>query len=196
LLTLRAENLEEHDNPLLIIVPPKYISALLKLHEKLEGKNIEWALSGKLGEALRTVRVEPDFIEIVASKDAAYQIHDTVAEFNVQPIAYLVQQLPRNASIQGVEYPVYFRSHYFEFDIDTVKVKVYGDLQYKVGDWDWGDTFQFNPDTVYVVGKKTSVVPLVVKHELYTSLGWVDKAENINKVFATRAKILHRLDKH
>jgi hypothetical protein len=188
--------LEEHDNPLLIIVPPTYISALLKLHEKLDGKNIEWALSGKLGEALRTVRVEPDCIEIVASKDVAYQIHVAVAEFNVQPIAYLVQQLPRNASIKGIEYPVYLRSYYFEFDIDTVKVIVYGDLQYKVGNWDWGDTFQFNPDTVYVVGKKTSVVPLTVKHELYTSLGWVDKAENINKVFATRAKILHRLYKN
>ena len=183
--------MEEHDNPLLIIVPPKYISALLKLHEKLDGKNIEWALSGNLGEALRTVRVEPDCIEIVASKDAAQQIHDAVADFNVQPIAYLVQQLPRNASIQGKEYPVYIRSHYFEFDIDGIKVKVHGDLQYRVNDWDWGDTFQFEPDTVYVVGKKTSVVPLQVRYELYRGLGWLDRAENISKVFANWDKI-HR----
>jgi hypothetical protein len=184
--------LEEHINPLLIIIPPQYVSALLKLHEKLDGKNIEWALSGNLGEALRIVRVEPDCIEIVTSKDAAQQIRDAVTEFKPQPIAHLVQQLPRNASNQGKEYPVYVRSHYFEFDIEGIKVKVHGDLQFKVNDWDWGDSFQFNPDIVYVVGKKTSVVPLSVKYQLYQSLGWMDRVEKISKVFATCEKILHR----
>jgi hypothetical protein len=184
--------LKEHDNPLLIIVPPQYVSALLKLHEKLNGKNIKWALSGNIGEALRTVRVDPDCIEIVGSEDAASQIHDAVADFNVQPIAFLVQQLPRKASIQGKEYPVYIRSHYFEFDIDGVNVKVHGDLQYRVSDWAWGDTFQFEPDIVYVVGKKTSVVPLQVRYELYRGLGWSDKAENISNVFANWAKVYSR----
>lgn len=181
--------MEEHVNPLLIIVPSQYVSALLKLHEKLEGKNIEWAVSGNLGEALRTVRVEPDCIEIVASKGAAQQIHDAVADFNIQPIAHLVQTLARKASIQGKEYPVYVRSHYFELDIDGIKVKVHGDLQYRVNDWAWGDTFQFDPDIVYVVGKKTSVVPLRVRYELYRGLGWSDRAENISKVFAIWDKV-------
>jgi hypothetical protein len=180
---------EEHDNPLLIIVPPKYVSALLKLHEKLDGKNIEWALSGDFGEALRTVRVEPDCIEIVASKDAAQQIHDAAAELSGQPIAYLVQQLTRKASIQGKEYPVYVRSHYFELDIEDIKVRVHGDLQYRVNDWAWGDKLQFESDIVYIVGKKTSVVPLQVRYELYRGLGWSDRAEKINKVFANWDKV-------
>ena len=184
--------MNEQVNPLLIIVPPQYVSALLKLHEKLDGKNIDWAISGNLGESLRTVRVEPDCIEIVTSKKAAQQIHDAVTEFNVQTIVFLVQQLPRKASIQAKEYPVYIRSHYFEFDIDGVKVKVHGDLQYKVSDWAWGDTFQFEPDIVYIVGKKTSVVPLQVKYELYKGLGWSDRAENISKVFANWEKIHSR----
>jgi hypothetical protein len=183
--------LEEHDNPLLIIVPPQYISALLKLHEKLDGKNIEWAISGDLGEALRTVRVEPDCIEIVTSQDAAYKIHDAAAEFNAQPINHLVHQLPQNASIQGMEYPVYVRSHYFEFSMDKIKVKVYGDLQYRVNDWDWGDTFQFIPDIVNVAGKKTSVVPLKIKYELYIDLGWKDRAEKISRVFANWEQVGH-----
>jgi hypothetical protein len=184
--------LAEHDNPLLIIVPPQYVSALLKLHEKLDGKNIEWALSGDLGESLRTVRVEPDCIEIVTSKEGAEQIHRAVAEFNPQQLTYTVQKLSRNASIQDNEYPAYIRSHYFEFSIDGIQVKVYGDLQYKVNDWDWGDTFQFNSDTVYIVGKRTSVVPLAVKYELYMNLGWLDRAEKITKVFAISEKIHKR----
>jgi hypothetical protein len=183
---------KEHDNPLLIIVPPTYVSALLKLHEKLDGKNIEWALSGDLGEALRTVRVTPDCIEIVASKDAAQQIHDAVSDFNTKPIADVVEKLNRNALIQGKEYPIYVRSSYFEFDLDKITVKVYGDLQYKVDDWEWGDTFQFTPDIVNIAGKKTSVVPLNIKYDLYSSLGWLDRAENINKVFVIQDQILHR----
>ena len=182
---------EEHDNPLLIIVPPKYVSALLKLHEKLEGKNIEWALSGDLGESLRTVRAEPNCIEIVTSKDGAQQIHDAVSDFNGEPAADAVEKLSRNAMIQGKEYPVYVRSRYFEFDINKIKVKVYGDLQYKVNDWAWGDIFQFNADIVNIAGKKTSVVPLTVKNQLYTSLGWMDRAENISKVLAIQEQILH-----
>jgi hypothetical protein len=188
--------LEERDNPLLIIVPPQYVSTLLKLHEKLDSKNVEWALSGDLGEALRTVRVEPDCIEIVTSKGGAEQIHDAVEEFRPQQLTYTVQKLSRNASIHGDEYPVYIRSYYFEFNVDGIQVKVHGDLQYKVNDWDWGDTFQFNPDTVYIVGKKTSVVPLTVKYELYMNLGWLDRAEKITKVFAISEKIHKRLNKN
>ena len=184
--------MEEHDNPLLIIIPPQYVSALIKLHEKLDGKNIEWALSGDLGEALRTVRVEPDCIEIVTSKECAEQIHDAVAEFNPTQLTHLVQKLSRNASIQGNQYPVYIRSHYFEFHIDGIQVKVQGNLQYKVNDWDWGDPFQFDPDIVYIVGKKTSVVPLTVKYELYMNLGWLDRGEKITKVFAISDKIHKR----
>ena len=72
--------MERQLNPFLIIIPPQYVSALLKLHEKFEGKNIDWALSGDLGEAINGVRLEPDCIEIVTSKDGAEQIQQSVEE--------------------------------------------------------------------------------------------------------------------
>jgi hypothetical protein len=184
--------MERQFNPFLIIIPPEYVSALLKLHEKLEDKNIEWALSGKLGEALKGVRVEPDCIEIVTSKDGAEQINDLVKEFNPEQIAYRVQQLSRTALINGVENPIYIRSHYFEFNVDGIKAEVHGDLQFKVNDWAWGDKFDFLPDTVYVVNKKTSVVPLNVRYDLYQSLGWIDRAEKISSVIANHQRLLHR----
>lgn len=172
--------MESKLNPLVIIIPPQYVSALLKLHEKFEGKNIEWVLSGELGEALKAVRVEPDCIEIVTSKDGAQQIHESVDEFSPEQIAYRVQQLPRNALVGGIEYPLYIRSHYFEFQIDEIKVKVHGDLQYQVSDWGWGEKFECQPDSVYVVNRITFVVPLSVKNNLYQSLGWADRAEKVS----------------
>ncbi|MCW3994832.1 MAG: hypothetical protein NWE98_01620 [Candidatus Bathyarchaeota archaeon] len=170
-----------NQNPYLIVIPPRYVIALLKLHEKLEGKSIDWAVSGDLAEALRTVKLEPDCIEIVTSKEGANQIHSAVEAFNPEKVAYRVQRLPRDALIKDKEYPVYVRSHYFEFDVEGVKVKVHGGLQFKVDDWDWGDKFEFTPDTVYIVNKKTYVVPLSVKYEMYQRLGWTDRAEKIKR---------------
>ncbi len=79
-------------------------------------------------------------------------------------------------------YPVYIRSYYFDFNINNVKVKVEGDLQFKVGEWDWGDVFDFTPEYVYVVGKKIAVTPLSIASELYRSLGWTDRVEKIREV--------------
>jgi len=187
-LLFKVERLEKTDNPLLIMVPTKFVLALLKLHEKLDDKDLEWAVGGDLGEALRTVRIEPDCIEILTSKEGAQKIRQAIADYSPRQIELLVQQLPRNASIQDNEYPVYLRSHYFEFYVNEIKVKVHGALQYKINGWDWGDVFQFKPDQVYVVEKKTDVVPLSDKYSLYTNLGWFDRAEKIRRIFAIRKK--------
>ena len=48
-------------------------------------------------------------------------------------------------------------------------VKVEGDLQFKVGDWDWGEVFDFAPEYVYVTGKKIAVTPLTINAELYNT---------------------------
>lgn len=177
------------DNPYVMLVSPHFVSALLKFHEKLEGKNVKWILSGDLGEAFKSVRVAPDCVEIVTSKEGAEQINQAVAQYAPQPVEYRVQQLPRNALVQGQEFPVYVRSYSFEFKIDQVPFRVFGDLQFKLGDWEWGDTFEFEPDTIYVVNRRTLVAPLQVKYELYHALGWMDRAEKIKWVAEARQHI-------
>ena len=149
-------------------------------------------MSGDLADALNGVRVEPDCIEIVTAKDGAEQIHASVKDFTPEDLVYVVQRLPRSASVGGVEMPLHAKSYYFEFQIDGVKVKVHGDLQFKVNDWGWGDKFEFSPTWIYIVNKKTSLVPLSVKVELYQNLGWTDKVEKINRVIASRRKLHHQ----
>jgi hypothetical protein len=164
------------------IVPAQYVNALLSLHQRFEDKNIDWIVNGDLSEALRTVTVNPENLEIVCTKKDAEKIFQAVQDLNPSPLKLQTRQLPRNASIDGRELPVYIRSYYFDFNLNSVLVKVQGDLQFKVSDWDWGDVYLFAPEYVYVVGKKTAVTPLSVKAELYQYLGWIDRYEKVKHV--------------
>ncbi len=166
----------------LTIIPQQYINALLTLHKKLDGKSIEWAIGGDLGEELATVRVDPDCVEIWTSKEGAEQIASILEEFQPSRMTFRTQKLSRNANIDGSEYPVYIRSHYYEFNIEAAKVKVHGDLQYRIDHWDWGDKLEFTPEHVNIIGDKIAVVPLQIKYELHQRLGWTDRAEKVQDV--------------
>jgi hypothetical protein len=171
---------------ILTVIPQKYFDAILTLHETLSGKEIKWIINGDLAERLRVVKANPDCIEIVTSKDGAEQIFASVQRFMPQPVKLQTQQFTRNAVIAGEELPVYSRSYYFEFNIKDVAVKVQGDLQFKVGNWDWGEVFNFDPEYVYVTGKKIAVTPLSILYEFYQMIGWADRAEKIARIIKPR----------
>ncbi len=168
------------------IIPKPILDALMALHEKLDEKNIKWTIIGDLGETLKVVKVEPDCIEILATKDDAERIFMTMTIHGPKEPKIEIQQLTRNANIGGKEYPVSIRSYYFDFNIGNVPVKVYGDLQYRIDDWDWGDKLEFTPEYTYVVGKKTAIAPLPIKLELYKLLGWTDRAEKVKEALPKR----------
>jgi hypothetical protein len=163
------------------VVPKSYVDALLVLHEKLDGKTLKWIVDGDLSECMKVVQIEPDCIEIITSKDDAQQFFQAVQEFNPSPISLQIRRLKRNAVTNGKEFPVYVRSFFFDFMLNAVLVKVQGDLQFKVGDWDWGEIYDFEPEFVNIVGKKTAVTPLAIKLQLYHSLGWTDRSEKIEQ---------------
>ncbi len=163
-------------------IPKQYVDALLVLYEKLENKNIKWVINGDLAECLRTVKVVPNCIEIVSSSEDVHKIFQAVQDFAPGQITFQSKMFSRNAVVDGKEFPVYIRCYYFDFNVNSVKVNVEGDLQFKVGEWDWGDIFDFTPDYVYVVGKKIAVTPLSEASELYRNLGWTDRVEKIREV--------------
>ena len=72
------------------------------------------------------------------------------------------------------------------FNIDGQRLDVHGDLRIKVGEWDWGDPLDYEPEYVYVVGVKVPVVPLQLKTELYMGLGWMDRVRKISEANARR----------
>jgi hypothetical protein len=164
------------------VIPKPYLDALLALHEKLDEKNLKWIVDGDLSECMHVVQIVPKCIEIVTSKDDAKHFFQAVQEFNPSPISLQTCQLQRNAIVDGKEYPVYVRSLYFDFTLNTVLVKVQGELQFRVADWNWGEIYDFEPDYVNIVGKRIAVTPLEIKLQLYQSLGWTDRSEKIDPI--------------
>jgi hypothetical protein len=176
------EDILEKLSHVLSLIPSQYVEVLLFLHNRFEGKGITWIVSGDLAEALRIVKVDPQDVEIVCSKADAEKIYPLVQEFKPSLINFQTRKLQRNAVIEGKEYPVFTRSYYFDFNLKGVLVKVQGDMRYKVGEWDWGDVFEFTPEYVYVVGKQIAVTPLDVSCEIYLFLGWKDRLEKIKQM--------------
>lgn len=180
--TTDISKIKEQLSHVLAVIDPIYIDTLLTLHKKLQKEHIFWAIGGDLGENLRAVQVKPDCIEILTNRKGAAQIFMAFKEFSPKGVFFQTHRLERSAVIEKKEYPIFVRSYYFDFTLNGVKIKVYGDMQFKVGNWEWGDKLEFTPEHVSVVGAKTAIVPLQIKFELYQTLGWVDRAEKISQV--------------
>ena len=192
MFTTDIERIKQNLENVLTVIDPNYVETLTNLHKRFLKEHIEWAIGGELGEALRAVPVTPDCIEIITTKKGAAQIFLAVEELNPKGIFFQTQKLPRNAIVAGKECPVYTRSYFFEFTLNTIKIKVHGDLQYRISDWEWGDKLEFVPEDVYIVGLRTAVVPLQLKYEIYQQLGWADRAEKIDRVLSRRTALMNR----
>jgi hypothetical protein len=186
--TTDIDKIKEQLSHVLATVNPAYVNVLLALHKRLAKERVEWALGGELGEAFKTIQVEPDCIELITNKKGAAQIFLACKDLNPQGVYFQTQKLARNAIVEGKQYPVYVRSYYFDFMLSGIKVKVHGDLQYRIGSWEWGDKLEFAPEHISVVGVKTAVVPLQVKYEIYQGLGWKDRAEKVRQALTKFAK--------
>lgn len=174
------------------LVPKPFLDSLLMLHSRLDSKDIDWALGGNFAEFLKVIKVDIDSIEILAAKEDAERIFDAVKDLKPSKPDFMIHVLERKARINGVEYPVYTKSYFFEFEANGVAVKVYGDLQYRINEWDWGDKLEFTPEFTYVVGRKTALVPLSVKNEIYQMLGWDDRVEKIKAITGKPKQVSQR----
>jgi len=96
------------------------------------------------------------------------------------------RQVKRNAEINLKPYPIRIKSYSSSFNIQGQRLDVHGNLQIKVGDWDWGDPIDYEPEYVYVVNVKVPAAPLELKKELYRGLGWYDRVSKIHAAMARR----------
>ncbi len=159
------------------------INAALALHGRVKD-SAEWSIGGDAADAMRGAKVKPDHLEIITDAAGATKVYEAMKEYGPTPVAVTERKLSREAVINDKSYPVYIKSNYTEFKIGTVVVKVHGDLQYKVGDWRWGDVLEFWPEPLSLVGTNVSIVPLTLRIQIYSSLGWMDKVDAINAAIA------------
>jgi len=196
-----------------VVLPQPLLKAMVKLAGTLKGLDEMWVIGGNAGELALGVGVTPDHLDILTTKKGCDAIcalfsklqsppaatpvvatgdatasPQTVPEKSPPPASSIVPtatstKVEREAEIDGKKYPVYVWSHYAEFKLDGVQVKVYGDLQIKVGEWEWGTPLIFEPSNVNIVGATLPIFPLRLKSELYLGLGWMDRVEKISDAF-------------
>jgi hypothetical protein len=167
------------------VLNPILLKTVIMLGGELKGLIAKWAIGGDAGEIIKGVHVKTDYLEILTTKEGCDEICKLLAGYVTLPPAEAEKRLPREADVDGKMLPVYVKSHYAELTIDKVKVEVHGDEQIKVGEWEWGDALDFEPDYSYIVSKRVPIVPLRLKQELDLGLGWLDRLELIADAVAS-----------
>jgi hypothetical protein len=155
------------------------VRCILATAPLLKNVGCKWAIGGEAGEVILGVNVPADHLELLTTEEGSNEISARLAEHQTLTPRTLEKVLGRGTSVRDQSYEVRIRSTYAEFSVNAVRTEVYGSLQFKVGDWEWGDPLDFDPSYSYVVGEKVPVLPLRLKSELYLGLGWLDRVEKI-----------------
>jgi hypothetical protein len=163
-----------------VILPTPLLRTTVKISRVLKDAREKWAFGGDAGEIVKGVNVKADHLEIVTTKTGTEEICGLLKEHVTLPPADLEKKLARDAYVESVTFPVYVKSRYAELTVDDVRVEVYGDLQYRVGEWEWGDPIVHEADHVIVVGTNVPTVSLLFKSQIHMGLGWYDRVELIS----------------
>lgn len=158
----------------------------IKVVDLLKDSSSKWAIAGNVAEVLSGVNVQPSHLEILTSKKGCDEISTKLEPYVTAKAAIIEKKLSRPAEVDLKHYPVSIRAYTSQFQIDETQLDVYGDLQIRVGEWQWGDPLDYQPDYVYTVGGKVPVVPLKLKNELYMGLGWEDRVRKIREAMIRR----------
>jgi hypothetical protein len=161
------------------------LKVVIYLGIELKDLQEKWAIGGDAGEIIKHVQLRTDHVEIITTKKGCEEICGLLKEHVTLAPALAEKKLERDADVDGKMLPVFVKSHYAELTVSGVRVEVYGDYQIKVGEWDWGDSLDFEPDYSFIVGKKVPIVPLRLKQELDLGLGWLDRLELISAAVAS-----------
>jgi hypothetical protein len=170
----------------LVVLSKPLLEATIRIGELLKDCPAKWAFAGDLGEILFGVNVQPDHMAILTTSTGCGEISKSLASFQLQAPRITERQIKRSAEIDLKALPISIKSYSSSFNIQGQRLDVHGDLQIKVGDWDWGDPIDYEPEYVYVVSVKVPVAPLELKKELYRGLGWYDRVSKINAAMARR----------
>ena len=165
----------------LVVLSKPLLDATIIIGKALMDCKNKWAIGGDVAEVISGVNVQPNHITILSTKDGCDEVARKLAKYQVEPPRTVERELDREANVDLKLHKVRIKSYTSRFDIEGSLLDVHGNLQIKVGEWDWGDPLDFDPDYVYVLGVKMPIIPLKIKSELYSGLGWTDRAIKIHE---------------
>jgi hypothetical protein len=148
-----------------VTIRPQLLQALRKLCLRLDNRNLNWAVVGSLGLAIRGAPIEPNDIDIRTDRAGAYELECIFSECMVSPVSFKTGEK--------------IQSHFGALNIDGVKVEIMGDLQIRNQDGTW----QALPDMAKIrrieafEDMEVPVLSLAWEYESYSKLGRPDRAQ-------------------
>lgn len=165
----------------LVVLSKPLLDATITIGKTLLDCTNKWAFGGDVAEVISGVNVQANHVSILTTRKGGDEIARKLAMYQNELPRTVERELKREAKVDLKLHKVRIKSYTSRYNIGGSWLDVHGDLQIKVGSWDWGDPLDFEPDYVYVVGVKVPIVPLKMKSELYTGLGWTDRATKIHE---------------
>jgi hypothetical protein len=165
----------------LVVLNKPLLDTTVLVGKTLKDCGSKWAVGGDVAEVISGVNVLPDHMAILTTKKGCEEIAGKLSTYQIESPRSVERELERDAEVNLKPYKIRIKSYKSSFSVEGTRIEVHGDLQIKVGNWDWGDPLDFEPDYVYVVGVKVPIVPLKMKSELYVGLGWMDRATKIHE---------------
>ena len=142
----------------------RHLGVLRRLHKRLEGTDVRWAITGSLHLALRGLPVEVNDIDVRTDEAGAYEMQRLFRPYVTRPVALRCDEA--------------IRSHYGQLLIDGIKVDVMGDVELRDEQGNWQATPELASETesVDVGGLRIPVRSMESEYQAYERLGRVEKA--------------------
>ncbi len=148
-----------------------YVEVLRLLCDRL-GEGVTWAVTGSVGMALQGIPVEPHDIDLQTDAAGAYEIQRRLAEYSVQPVAFLAGER--------------MRSHFGRLVIEGIQVEIMGDIEKRLSDGAWDPP----PDLlaiirhVVIADRRIPVLDLAYEVEAYDKIGRHAQADRLRQWLA------------
>lgn len=161
-------------DPPAVTIPPAHRAALRRLHNRLEGIGVCWAVTGSLGFALQGVPVAVHDVDIQTDRDGAYQIAGLFAAVVTAPVAFRADER--------------IRSHFGRLALDGVTVEIMGAIQKRLADGAWEDPVDitFHRRFVAFEGLRVPVLSLAYECQAYRRLGRPERAALLERSLRDR----------
>ena len=149
------------------MVDSRFLSILRTISLQLSENNVQWALVGSLGMAIRGIPIEPNDIDIITDKAGAYEMERLFFRYVKRRVALRTSER--------------IRSHFGILEIDGLSVEIMGDFRVKLPDGSWEDPPDIarHRQTVLVDDLQVPVLSLEWEYQASLKLGREEKAELI-----------------
>ncbi len=155
-------------------IDPRFISALLRLLERLKGSEVRWVVIGSLNHALQGLEVQPRDIDIMTDEWGAHEIERLLNEYVTRSVGYKEED--------GI------RSHFGELTIDGVKVELIGDMEVRSEGGGWSTLLEDDDIRYVAVGDvEVPLRSLEQKMRANLRLGRKERAERLRELIENQS---------